>query len=301
MLAITLPDLSPIATLTSLSYLNVGGNQVVDLKPLTNLMHLTGLNLWNNRVTDISPLSSLTALTYLNLAANYVSDLRPLARLIHLDELDLFDNEIVNIAPLTDLKSLRHLILTENYVQDVSPLEGLTQMEILWIKGNPIEDLWPLSNLNLTDLKYDAIPNPTAPTPPSEAWMPDPALRAAIRGELGLLPDVPLTKEKLPMLHYLNAEQRGIRNITGLAFATNLRELYLRGNPITDLRPLANLTQLESLHLWSLSPDTPNLDLRPLAGLINLEELSLGRNGIVDTHLHLLAGLEETSHLRSVT
>ena len=282
-------DLSPLATLTSLTHLNVGGNQVENLKPLTNLTHLTDLSLWNNRVTDVSPLSSLTALTYLNLADNYVNHLRPLARLIHLDELDLFGNEIVDIAPLTDLTNLRHLILTNNHIQDISPLEGLTQMEVLQIKGNPIEDLWPLSNLNLIDLKYDAIPDLTAPTPPAEAWMPDPVLRAAVRGELGLLPDVPLTKEKLPMLHYLDADRKGVHNITGLAFATNLTELHLSENPITDLRPLANLTQLESLDLWGLSPDAPNLDLRPLARLINLEKLSLGKNRIAD--IHLLAGL----------
>ena len=283
-------DLSPIATLTSLIHLNVDGNQVANLKPLTNLIHLTELSLWNNRVTDVSPLSSLTALTYLNLADNSVSNLRPLAHLIHLDELDLFDNEIVNIAPLADLRNIRHLILTDNHIQDVSPLEGLTQMEVLRIKGNPIEDLRPLSNLNLIDLKYDAVPDLTAPTPPAEAWMPDPVLRAAVRGELGILPDIPLTKEKLSMLHYLDADRKGVHNITGLAFATNLRELHLSENPITNLRPLANLTQLESLDLWGLSPDAPNLDLRPLAGLINLEVLSLGKNRIAD--IHLLAGLK---------
>lgn len=284
-------DLSPLATLISLTHLNVGGNRVVDLKPLTNLTRLTGLSLWNNRVTDVSPLRSLTALTYLNLADNHVTDLRPLAHLIHLDELDLFDNEIVNITPLTDLKSLRHLILTDNHIQDVSPLEGLTQMEVLRIKGNPIKDLWPLSNLNLIDLKYDAVPDPAAPTQPSEAWMPDPALRAAIRGELGLLPEVPLTKMELLRLDNLNAADKGILDITGLAFAANLRKLDLGENPITDLRPLVALTQLESLHLSALSPNTQNLDLSPLAGLINLEELSLQQNRISDNHL--LAGLKK--------
>ena len=288
-------DLSPLATLTYLSYLNVGGNRVADLKPLANLTHLTGLSLWNNQVSDISPLSSLTALTYLNLANNCVTDLRSLASLIHLDELDLFDNEIVNIAPLTDLKNLKHLILTENYVQDVSPLEGLTQMEILWIKGNPIEDLWPLSNLNLTDLKYDVVPDPAAPTPPSEAWMPDPGLRTAIRGELGLLPGVPLTKESMLRLEYLYAEDMGIVDITSLMFATNLRELHLNKNPITDLRPLVNLPELETLHIRDLAPIAGNLDIRPLAHLINLKRLTLQRNGISD--IRPLAGLTQLRNL----
>ena len=276
-------DLSPIATLTALRYLNVGANQVSDVKPLANLTHLTGLSLWYNQVTDITPLRSLTALTYLNLADNYVSDLRPLANLINLEKLDLFDNEVVNIAPLAALKNLNHLILTENHIQNLRPLVGLTQLQALWIKQNPIKDLRPLSELeNLTDLKYDAVPDITARTQPSDAWMPDPVLRAAIRGELGLLPATPLTKEELLRLDYLNAQEKGIVDITGLAFATNLTELHLGKNPITDLRPLANLTSLVSLHIWRISPRTPHLDIRPLANLTNLEFLSLAQNMISD-------------------
>ena len=289
-------DLSPIATLTALRYLNVGSNRVADVKPLMNLTHLTGLSLWHNQVTDISPLRSLTALTYLNLADNYVSDLRPLAHLINLKKLDLFDNEVVNIAPLADLKNLNHLILTENHIQNLRPLVGLTQLQALWIKQNPITDFRPLSELtNLTDLKYDAIPDPTARTQPSEAWMPDPALRAAIRGELGLLPEVSLTKEALLRLDYLDAQDKGILDITGLAFATNLRELHLGMNPITDLRPLANLTSLVSLHIWRISPRLPNLDIRPLANLTNLEFLSLAQNMISD--ISPLANLKKLRRL----
>ncbi|RKU33021.1 hypothetical protein C6496_22875 [Candidatus Poribacteria bacterium] len=284
-------DLTPLSTLTSLNSLNVGGNQVADLRPLANLTNLTGLSLWYNQVTDVSPLRSLTALTYLNLADNYVSDLGPLANLINLGELDLFDNEIENIAPLSDLKNLRHLILTHNHVEDLRPLADLMNLQILWIKKNPIKDLNPLIQLSLTDLKYDGVSLPTEQIAPSEIWMPDPALWMAVRGELGLLPGVPLTEEKMQELTYLEAQNRGIADITGLEFATNLRELHLGQNPITDLHPLSNLTPLESLHIWSLSPSTPNLDLRPLTNLINLELLSLERNGISD--IRLLAGLKK--------
>ena len=284
-------DLSPLATLTTLTGLNVGGNQVTDLRPLANLTNLTGLSLWNNHVTDVSSLRSLTYLTYLNLAANRVSDLSPLANLVSLEKLDLYDNEVEDIAPLSDLQNLNFLILKHNRIRNLNPLIELTELRILRIEENPIRDLTPLYELNLTDLKYDALPEPDGQTDPSEAWMPDPALRAAVRGEIGILPDVTLTKEQLHHLQHLNANHKGIRNITGLELATNLRELYLGRNPITDLRPLANLTQLEILHLWSLTPDTPGLDLRPLTGLINLKELSLGRNRISD--IHLLSGLKK--------
>ena len=282
-------NLRPLATLTNLTYLNVGGNQVTDLMPLANLTHLTGLSLWNNRVNDISALASLTALTYLNLADNYVDDLSPLASLVNLEKLDLFDNDLQNVAPLADLRDLKHLILTENHIRDFSPLTGLTNLQILWIKGNPIKDLHPLSELHLTDLKYDGVANHASQAQPSEAWMPDPVLRAIVRGELGLLPEAPLTKKEMLRLDYLDVHDKGILDITGLAFATNLRELRLGRNPITDLRPLANLTKLKDLHLGDISLPMANLKLHPLANLTNLEKLLLHRSGVLD--LTPLSGL----------
>ena len=288
-------DLSPLAMLTSLTDLNVGANQVADLRPLATLTNLTGLSLWNNQVTDVSSLSSLTALIYLNLADNRVRDLSPLANLKSLEVLDLFDNEVENVVPLTGLENLRELILTHNSVGDLSPLTGLTELRTVLLKGNPIKDLTPLSGLNLTDLKYDAVSDSAGQTRSSEAWMPDPALRAAIRGEIGLLPDMPLTKEKILKLDFLNAHDKGILDITGLEFATNLRGLDLRQNPITDLRPLSNLTQLVEFHFWHVPVRPTNLDLRPLATLINLEMLSLDGNWISD--IRPLMGLKKLRRL----
>ena len=288
-------DLSPLATLTSLMNLNVGGNQVANLRPLVNLTNLTGLSLWNNQVTDVSPLKSLTSLTYLNLADNRVSDLSPIANLKSLEVLDLFDNKVENVVPLAGLKDLNQLILTDNHIADLGPLVGLTELRTLLLKGNPIKDFTPLSELNLTDLKYDAVSDPARQTRSSEAWMPDPALRAAIRGEIGLLPDVPLSKEKMLRLTYLKAHDKGISDLTGLEFATNLRVLHLRQNPITDLRPLSNLTQLVEFHFWHVPVRPTDLDLRPLAKLINLEMLSLEGNWISD--IRPLAGLKRLRRL----
>ena len=116
----------------------------------------------------------------------------------------------------------------------------------------------------------------------AQEWMPDAALRAAVREALELPTDVPLTKEKMRELIVLVAKDRGIVDITGLEFATNLRKLYMGKNPITDLGPLANLTQLVELHFWHVPQRPTDLDLRPLANLINLEVISLEGNGISD-------------------
>ena len=121
------------------------------------------------------------------------------------------------------------------------------------------------------------------------------SVRAAVREELGLPAIVTLTKEHMLQFDQLRANDKGISDITGLEFATNLTVLYLSKNPITDLRPLANLTTLKRLYLWNLSPNTPTLDLRPLASLINLEEISLENSKVSD--ISPLAALTKLSEL----
>ena len=57
-------------TLTKLTSLNLSGNQISDIKPLSNLTNLTFLDLSGNQISDIKPLSNLTKLTSLDLAKN---------------------------------------------------------------------------------------------------------------------------------------------------------------------------------------------------------------------------------------
>ena len=118
-----------------------------------------------------------------------------------------------------------------------------------------------------------------------ETWMPDPALREAVRETLGLPTGVPLTKDHMQDLDIFIAEGRGISDLTGLEFAINLRALNLGDNSITDLRPLANLIHLEELDL----PENRISDISPLAGLPNLLQLRISLNPISD--LSPLAGL----------
>ncbi|MDE0638574.1 MAG: leucine-rich repeat domain-containing protein [Candidatus Poribacteria bacterium] len=133
---------------------------------------------------------------------------------------------------------------------------------------------------------------------PSE-WIPDAVLQAVVREaleELGLPASAPLTKEKMLQLTSLKANHRGIVDITGLEFALSLKDLNLGGrNRITDLRPLANLTNLTQLHIWHRElagmPPVTNLDISPISGLVNLERLSLENNGISD--INPLAGLKK--------
>ena len=113
----------------------------------------------------------------------------------------------------------------------------------------------------------------------AEDWMPDPALREAVREKLGIPTDSPLTKVYVQE-HLTNLEGRnkGIVNLTGLELATDLQVLGLGRNKIHDLSPLSGLTGLGYLVL----DDNQISDLLPLAGLVNLEVLRLGSNQITD-------------------
>ena len=108
--------------------------------------------------------------------------------------------------------------------------------------------------------------------------IPDANLRAAIAAELGKAPNAPITPDEMATLPELNAANKGIRNLAGLEFATNLTRLVLDFNNISDLSPLAGLTNLTLLAL-----DFNNIsDLSPLASLTNLAYLGLGDNSISD-------------------
>ena len=104
--------------------------------------------------------------------------------------------------------------------------------------------------------------------------IPDPGLRAAISEALD---GAPVTRETMPQLTELDARERGVKDITGLEYAHNLRWLTLVYNNITDLTPISDL-RLESLRMW----ENPVSDLSPLAGMRSLTLLDLGYNHISD-------------------
>ena len=121
--------------------------------------------------------------------------------------------------------------------------------------------------------------------------IPDANLRAVIAAALGKAPNAPITEDEMATLTFLEANEKGIRDLTGLEFATNLIRLNLIGNSITDLAPLSGLTNLTTLWL-----DGNNIaDLAPLSGLTNLTELGLGSNNIAD-----LAPLSGLTNLRGL-
>ena len=146
----SIKDLSPLAGLTNLTWLNLSQNNITDLLPLAELTNLIWLDIGGNNLSNILPVSGLINLTALRLWRNNIEDISPVADLTHLTELNLDHNNISNISPLAGLTHLTELHLPGNYITDISSLSGLTNLKTLWLNHNNISDLSPLvANIGL--------------------------------------------------------------------------------------------------------------------------------------------------------
>ena len=122
----------------------------------------------------------------------------------------------------------------------------------------------------------------------AEDWMPDPALRQAVREKLQFPDGIPMLPENMVELYDLVMEH-DIESLRGLEYAVNLEVLVIDRSEVSDLTPLAGLENLEVLSIVR----SEVLDLTPLAGLENLRVLKLFDNRISDiTPLARLINLE---------
>jgi internalin A len=90
--------------------------------------------------------------------------------------------------------------------------------------------------------------------------------------------DCKLANTKLRKLTQLDLYHNDISNLEPLASLSNLTSLDLIGNRISDVKPLASLSNLTYLALSK----NEIIDIKPLAGLSNLTYLSLNQNQITD-------------------
>jgi len=107
--------------------------------------------------------------------------------------------------------------------------------------------------------------------------IPDAALRKAVEEALGKAPGDPITRGEMGTVRDLSSET-GVRELTGIEYANNLRSLYLPNGAIANLAPLAGMTSLTNLRL----NNNAIADVSPLAGMTSLTTLWLSHNAISD-------------------
>ncbi|OQA28744.1 MAG: Internalin-A precursor [Verrucomicrobia bacterium ADurb.Bin345] len=126
-----IPEEEKIHSLNDLKYfpnlekLDIGGNAVSDLSPLSALNKLFYLEAPKNNIADLSPLSNMTQLTWAVFWENDISDLTPVSNLVNLETFSVFSNNVSDISPLANLTKLTILELHDNPFGDYSPVAAI--------------------------------------------------------------------------------------------------------------------------------------------------------------------------------
>ncbi len=122
-------------------------------------------------------------------------------------------------------------------------------------------------------------PQMPATEAPAVVTFTDPVLEEMVRGAMGR-PQGDITAAEAGAVTRLNlsaetqqyiSEETPIKNISGLENFTNLEELELSYQAVTDLSPLEGLNKLTALSL----DENPVADITPLAGMTNLQYLTI--------------------------
>ena len=243
-------DLSPLSGLSGLTFLSMADTRLTDIGQLADLVNLVVLNLGGNRFADVSALAAMTELRTLHLQDNGIDDIGPLAELVKLENLRLGGNRIAGVSALSAMTGLRWLYLQDNAIDDIDPLAELVKLENLRLDGNRIADVSALSAM--TGLRW--------------LYLQDNAI-----DDIGPL-------AKLVMLENLGLGGNRVNDVSALSAMTGLRWLYLQDNAINDIGPLAELVKLEVLNLSR----NRIADVSALAAMPQLRSLDLAGNAVSD-------------------
>ena len=266
------------------------------------------LELSGNNISDVGPLSRLNQLEALNLAYNpHLSDIEPLTDLVNLNRLGLSNTSVTDIQPLVENGGLAaddKVFLRDDPLSDASLDEHIPQLEERGVAVFYDGTIVTFNDANLEAVIRRKIENPQGPIYKRDLrsfrtlslygaeysdlsgleHFPNLERLSGLSGNISDLSPV----SGLTNLISLSADRINVSDLSPLSGLVNLRSLSLKHNNITDVSPLSGLVNLEHL---SLSGNNIN-DVSPLSGLVKLEHLGLGSNHMSDvTSVAHLSGL----------
>ena len=188
---------------------------------------------------------------------------------------------------------------TEAFLKRMRASANLKSLGVLVLENGTMKrDTWTsrfseiVFALDFPDVAI-SVDQQTERIPGASVYIPDLNLRAVIEENLEKTPNAPITVEEMATLERIFPEEKGISDLTGLEFATNLEWLKIEGNQISDLSPIEGLIKLDLLDISGNEIS----DLSPLTGLKNLREVRVSHNDISD--LSPLAGLSNLKRFGS--
>ena len=328
-----LGDVSALQPLTQLVNLDLSYNDLNDLTGFPDLPQLTYLDLSSTGIETLDPLAPLTALQRLYLSSNLIIDVTPLQSLTGLNDLDVRNNRICDLSPIAfvasaltdgqDRGACYAAVIFDDPNLDAAVREAVGRVDDLPLYTNDVDTL---QSLNATDRSITTLGGIRYLAALRTLNLADNALTAITElGQLTLLEDLNLSRNDLKDANLselvtltalrtldLSDNRRlqdtepisGIGNIEPIGTLSALTALFLGGNSIIDLTPLASLEALIRLDLADQKaynlyfPDsvTTLTSITPLATLAKLQWLDLSDNHISD--LDPLNTLTQLQHLK---
>ncbi len=188
---------------------------------------------------------------------------------------------MLKIQENTDLQTIGLHVLVD---------EGVIKRDT-WVSNfsSVVHTLFPTPEIPVDPI----IPDPSDPN--KIVHIPDPALRSEIARTFAKHIDDPITVQDMESIKTFPKDLgrvnllENIKDLTGLEYAINVETIWLHGNPISDLSPIADLPNLEDLRVEGCNIS----DLSPIVGLTKLRILMLRGNPISNlSSLAILKNLE---------
>ncbi|MDT2659406.1 helix-hairpin-helix domain-containing protein [Enterococcus hulanensis] len=144
-----LEGLETLVNLTNL-YLNLDSD-VSSLNSLSNLFHLTKLNLYGRnetKIDNLSWLSNLKNLEDLTLRSLGLENLDELKELEKIEKLDVCYNSLTNLDGVINCKSIKEIKASRNKITNIDVVRNLDELALLEVSNNEIESIEPVVNLS---------------------------------------------------------------------------------------------------------------------------------------------------------
>lgn len=264
----------------------------ISLGGVTFKSDVSQLDLSNREIRDISALSVCKELRWLKLGGNQISDLQALMNIPGLELLDLSDNELTDLRPLMGMSRLRSLNAAGNQLTDTVPLGTLSTLTALDLSDNPIGDfsgLEKLSNLQSLKLKNTGIVDMDLQYLENLTMLKG----LALEENDGLSNEaVSYLKSMIPYCTIIHSDLVYSARIGGKSYPSDLTELDLSGQNLTDLGEISRLDNLVTLRL-NQNQLTTVYQLEYCPSRLTLRDLDLSYNELTDiSALGALAAVE---------
>lgn len=152
---LTNDDLSIIAKLPNLKYLDISNNNISDLSALSGLKNVKYLSVATNPITNLKGVEAMTEMKLLHALDCQLTDINAVKGFAKLENVYLSGNKLTDISALSSATEVTYLDASDNGLTDASAVSGMTKLMTLALGDNNIvtaPDLSKLDRLGTLDL-----------------------------------------------------------------------------------------------------------------------------------------------------